>query len=201
MLTEPQQEDTIEPEDSPDLLIKSIEILPDQIIKNVETIALHQDQHQQNSTAEGRFLNQATAIFRRPQFLYFQILFFLVWGLCSHLSRQGILPESFPLFDVRDEGLDVASLLISTGVLIYQTRQEELSEERSHLMLQLNLLTEQKITKLISLVEELRTDLPNVKNRDDMEAEAMKQATNPQVILDALQQKLDPAVVPTRSAP
>ena len=199
MRTQPLQEMTIEPEDSPDLLIKSIEILPDQIVKNVETIALHQDQHQQNSTAEGRVLNQVTAIFRRPGFLYSQMVFFLVWGVCSHLAREGFLPSDFPLFDVRDEGLDVASLLISTGVLIYQTRQEELSEERSHLMLQLNLLTEQKIAKLISLVEELRTDLPNVKNRNDLEADAMKQATDPQVILDALQQKLDPAVVANRS--
>ena len=175
MLTQ-EEEATIEPEDSPDLLIKSIEILPDQIVKNVETIALHQDQHQQNSTAERRLLNRVTAIFRRPQFLYFQIIFFLVWGACSHLVRQGILPNNFLLFNVQDQGLDVAALLISTGVLIYQTRQEELSEERSHLMLQLNLLTEQKITKLISLVEELRTDLPNVKNRDDREAEEIGRA-------------------------
>lgn len=194
-----QQRDIIEAEDSPDLLIKSIEILPDQIVKNVETIALHQDQRQQDATAEGRVLNRVTAIFRRPQFLYFQIIFFLAWGVCSHLARVNILPKNFPLFDVRDQGLEVAALLISTGVLIYQTQQEELSEERSHLMLQLNLLTEQKITKLISLVEELRTDLPNVKNRDDREAEAMKQATDPQVILDALQQKLDSTVSTTRS--
>lgn len=169
-----RQEAMTESEEIPDLLIKSIEILPDQIVKNVETIALHQDQRQQNSTAERRFLNRVTAIFRRPQFLYFQIIFFIIWAACSHLAREGILFKSFPLFDIRDQGLEVAGLLISTGVLIYQTRQEELSEERSHLMLQLNLLTEQKITKLISLVEELRTDLPNVKNRDDMEAEAMK---------------------------
>ena len=198
MLTQ-EEEAPIEPEDSPDLLIKSIEILPDQIVKNVETIAFHQDRHQQNSTAERRLLNRVTAIFRRPQFLYFQIIFFLVWGTCSHLARQGLLPNNFLLFDVQNQGLDVAALLISTGVLIYQTRQEELSEERSHLMLQLNLLTGQKITKLISLVEELRTDLPNVKNCDDREAEAMKQATDPQVILDALQQTLDSTVVTTRS--
>jgi uncharacterized membrane protein len=81
--------------------------------------------------------------------------------------------------------------LISTGVLIYQTRQEELSEERSHLMLQLNLLTEQKIAKLISLVEELRVDLPDVIDRDDLEAEIMKQATDPEAILGALQQNLE----------
>jgi hypothetical protein len=41
------------------------------------------------------------------------------------------------------------------------------------------------------LVEELRTDLPNVSNREDLEAAIMKQATDPQAILDALQDKLE----------
>jgi uncharacterized membrane protein len=55
-------------------------------------------------------------------------------------------------------------------------------------MLQLNLITEQKIAKLISLVEELRTDLPNVKNRADLEAEIMQHSVDPQAILEVLQQ-------------
>jgi uncharacterized membrane protein len=55
-------------------------------------------------------------------------------------------------------GIDIASLLIATGVLVQQNRQDKLSEQRSHLMLQINLLTEQKIAKLIELIEELRTD-------------------------------------------
>jgi uncharacterized membrane protein len=50
------------------------------------------------------------------------------------------------------------------------------------------LITEQKIAKLISLVEELRTDLPNVKNRADLEAEIMQQAIDPQAILEIIQQ-------------
>ena len=117
-------------------------------------------------------------------------MFFTTWIVCTHLVNQKILPKNFPLFDLNLHGLEVASLLISTEVLIYQTRQEELSKERSHLALQLNLLTEQKITKLISLVEELRTDLPNVNNREDAEAEVMKQATDPQAILEVLQNNL-----------
>jgi uncharacterized membrane protein len=72
-------------------------------------------------------------------------------------------------------------------VLVYQNREEQLSEERAHLMLQVNLLTEQKLAKVISLVEELRTDLPNVKNRHDEEAEMMKQATDPQALIEAIQ--------------
>ena len=125
--------------------------------------------------------------------IYFQIGFFAIWEICGHLVDLGILPTSFPQFDLREQWLDLASLFISTGVLVYENRQEKVSEERSHLMLQLNLITEQKIAKLISLVEELRTDLPNVKNRTDEEAELMKQATDPQVILEVIQKISEPS--------
>jgi uncharacterized membrane protein len=79
---------------------------------------------------------------------------------------------------------------MSAGVLIVQKRQEKLAEQRAQLSLQLNLLSEQKIAKLIALVEELRCDLPNVKNRHDPEAEVMKQPADPQVVLEALEKSL-----------
>lgn len=163
------------------------DLLPEQVIKNIEAIAIHQDRHHQNSTAHQRALDRITAVFSRSQFLYFQIIFFTTWWTCSYLSTKHIILADFPLFDLRQEGLGVAGLLISTGVLIYQTRQEQVSEARSHLMLQLNLITEQKIAKLISLVEELRTDLPNVRNRADLEAKIMQQAIDPQAILEVIQ--------------
>jgi uncharacterized membrane protein len=188
MPTQEQKDAVIEAQAAnQDLLVKAIELLPEQVIKNVEVISNHQDQQMQNATAHQRGLDKIAAVFGQPQFLYFQIIFFTVWGGYSHLADQNILPKNFPLFDFSDKWLEVAGLLISTGVLIYQTRQEGLSEERAQLALQINLLTEQKIAKLISLVEELRVDLPNVKNRDDLEAEAMKQATDPQAILGVLQ--------------
>jgi uncharacterized membrane protein len=64
------------------------------------------------------------------------------------------------------------------------------AEQRAQLSLQLNLLSEQKIAKLITLVEELRCDLPNVKNRYDPKAEEMKQAADPHVVMNALEKTL-----------
>jgi uncharacterized membrane protein len=171
----------------PNSLIEATEQLPEQVIKNVETIDRHQDRHRQNTKPDRRVLNKIAAVFGRPQFLYFQIVFFTVWIGCSNLAERNIIAKNFPLFDLHLHGLEIASLLISTEVLIDQTHQEKLSKEQSHLMLQLNLLTEQKIAKLISLVEELRTDLPNVQNRADLEAEIMKQAIDPQAILEVIQ--------------
>jgi uncharacterized membrane protein len=172
------------------ILVESV-ILPDLVVKNVEVIHQHQSQHQLNSKTHHRALDKIGAIFGLPQFLYGQIVFFTVWIVCSNLADRDIIQKNFPLFDPDYHALEVASLLTSTGVLVYQTRQGKISEERSHLMLQLNLATEQKIAKLISLVEELRTDLPNVHNRDDVEAEAMMQAIDPEAILEVIKHNLE----------
>ena len=176
-----------------DVFVEASEVLPEHVLKNVETIASHQERQIQSVKADRRILNKIAGFLARPGFLYFQIGFFAMWIGCTSLAQRNLISKNFPLFDLHLHGLEVASLLISTEVLIAQAHQEKMNEERSHLALQLNLVTEQKIAKLISLVEELRTDSPNVKNRNDEEAEAMKQATNPQAILEVIQKNAHPA--------
>jgi uncharacterized membrane protein len=81
--------------------------------------------------------------------------------------------------------------LTATIVLITQTRQGKLAEQRAQLDLQVSLLAEQKTAKLIALIEELRRDLPNVKDRHDPQAVAMEQATDPHTVLGALEETLE----------
>jgi len=57
--------------------------------------------------------------------------------------------------------------LVATTVLTAQNRQNVENERRAHLELQVNLLAEQKVTKIIALLEELRRDLPIVRDRRD----------------------------------
>lgn len=176
------------------LKTEDVDPIPKQVLKNVEVIIGLDTQDKQRVPTHQRILEKIAATFGQPWFLYAELVFFAVWGICSYLASISLLALEFPKFDLRNQGIDVASLLISTGVLIHQTRQEELSDRRSQLMLQLNLLTEQKIAKMIALLEELRADLPNVQNRLDLEAEMMQQAADPQVVLNILQETLKQAV-------
>ncbi len=172
------------------------QVLPEQVLKNINTIISLQTQQDRHIPIHDHILERISMSFGQPWFLYTEIVFFLAWAACSHLANIGIFSANFPRFNLRDQGIDVASLLISTGVLIHQTRQEKFNDERSHLILQLNLLTEQKIAKLIALVEELRVDLPNVRDRYDLEAEMMQQATDPLIVLDILQETLKQGATP-----
>ena len=85
--------------------------------------------------------------------------------------------------------VSLCALIITTVVLIKQNRIAKLEEQRAHLDLQVTLLTEQKTTKLITLLEELRHDLPMVKDRHDPEAAAFQQPTDPDQVLSALYEK------------
>ncbi len=75
-------------------------------------------------------------------------------------------------------------------VLIKQNRVAKLGEQRDHLDLKVTLLIEQKTAKLIDLIEELRRDLPNVKDRHDSDAVVMQQPMRPQAVLAALDEEV-----------
>ena len=84
--------------------------------------------------------------------------------------------------------LTLIALLTTTIVLISQNRQSHLEQQHTHLGLQVNLLTEQKVTKLIHLMEELRKDLPMVKNRVDPQAMAMQERADASQVITAIEE-------------
>jgi uncharacterized membrane protein len=57
------------------------------------------------------------------------------------------------------------------------------------LILELAILSEQKIAKVIQLLEESRRDDPNIRDRRDPEAETMGQAADTRSVLDAIAKK------------
>ncbi|MBW4695236.1 MAG: DUF1003 domain-containing protein [Lyngbya sp. HA4199-MV5] len=169
--------------------------LPDPITRNIEAITSLHTQDVRDIPAHQRFLEAIATFFSRSTFLYSLLILLALWIVGSLFAS--FLPFDVPPFRWSSQGLDAAALVISTGVLVRQTRQENFAEQRSQLMLQLNLLSEQKIAKIIALLEELRADLPEVMNRHDPEAEVMQEAADPIAVLEALQENLAQELSPT----
>ena len=165
--------------------------LPEHISQNIETIIALHARHEQNVSPHQRLVETVTAFFGRPAFLYSIVLAITLWVIPNALPRRFGVPRfDPPPFAWLQFSLSIGSLLVTAGVLVTQNRQEKLAEQRAQLTLQLNLLSEQKIAKLIALLEELRRDLPDVKNRYDPEAETMKEATDPHAVILALEETL-----------
>lgn len=165
--------------------------LPDPIAENIEAIiAIHRQEAEDASAAE-QILATVASWFSRPVFLYLLLVGLGIWLGGNALNHTNLLPFELPTFSWAEQGLDAAALLISTGVLIRQNRQESFAEQRTQLMLQLNLLSEKKIAKIIALLEELREDLPDIAQRYDHEAAVMQVSTDPLAVLDALKENLE----------
>ncbi len=165
---------------------------PDPLSQNIEAITSIHVQAEQQVSRHQRAVEALTAFLGRPLFLYLIWLAVGVWVLSNLLVRhEGHRPWDPPPFSWLQGVVSFSGLLLTTVVLITQNRQGKRAEKRAHLDLQINLLAEQKITKLIALVEELRRDLPIVHDRHDPQAEAMQASADPHAVLEALEKNLD----------
>jgi uncharacterized membrane protein len=121
---------------------------------------------------------------------------------CGAMHRTPIDPPPFPWLQLASS---LGALLMASTVLTTQNRQRKVADGRAQLDLQVNLLAEQKVAKLIALVEELRRDMPNVQNRADPLAEAMTHAVDPHAVATAIEESIEAAVTkgepPSQRAP
>jgi uncharacterized membrane protein len=81
------------------------------------------------------------------------------------------------------------AFIISTTVLIRQNRMSKLADHHAHLDLQVNLLTEEKSSKIIALLEELRRDMPDVRNKVDSEADELAKHADAKAVLSAIERE------------
>lgn len=161
---------------------------PDVARPRLDTISSIRARWEGGIDAHQRAVERATALLGRPRTLYFLLVVVVSWIAFNgfppdHLNPP---PDPPPFFWLQG-AIAFTSLLLTTLVLITQNRQSRHAEERAHLELQVNLLAEEKVTKLIALVEELRRDLPMVHDRLDPEAERLQHAVDPHAVLEVLE--------------
>lgn len=176
-----------------------------QIGRNIAAVHDFYTREEQKRSASQRHAEHIGGWVGRPAFLVATLVFVSAWVAANAvLDAQGLAPfDEAPYFWL--QGLTgLAALLTTTVVLIKQDRVAKLVEQRAHLDLKVMLLIEQKTAKLIDLVEELRRDLPNVKDRSDTGAKVMLQAMSPQGVLAALGEELtlpDGSISPATAVP
>ncbi len=165
----------------------------DQIDQNIEKVlAFYQREERKLGTSQ-RIVESASKIIGRPLFLAFILALVTFWVVANVvLQIAGWREFDAPPFAALQGIVGLSSLITTTVVLITQNRIAKVEEQRAHLELQINLLSEQKMAKLINLIEELRRDLPMVKNRHDARAAAFQQPTDTDQVLSALDEKLSP---------
>jgi uncharacterized membrane protein len=166
------------------------EALSEPLAQNISDILKLEKKELERATGAQRYLEAVSRRLSQPAYLVGVLLFVGAWIAVNLASAAvGISPFDPPPFPWLENLLTLTALLTTTVVLIGQARQSTLAEQRAHLDLQINLLTEQKVTKVIHLLEELRTDLPGVRERHDPHVSQLKKPTDTAQVVSALKER------------
>jgi hypothetical protein len=94
-----------------------------------------------------------------------------------------------PPFAYLDCIISLAALLMTIVILTTENRINLHDARRDRLDLQINLLNERKISKVIEMLEALRRDSPAVPDRHDPEAREMVHSADPAAIARAIDER------------
>jgi uncharacterized membrane protein len=161
--------------------------LSEHIGQNIESVvALQKKEWDAMGVAQKR-VERVSRFLGRPFYLIALLSAIALWVAVNVFATTGGRWDP-PPFELLDGVMTLISLVTTTIVLIAQNRQTKLEKQHTHLALQVALLTEQKVTKLINLLEELRRDMPMVKDRHDAHAEALQESADTAKVLAALEE-------------
>ena len=167
---------------------QAINSLSEHIDHNIESMVEVQ-RKQRDSTGPAQLLVEKLSLFiARPGYLLGLVLFVIGWIAVNLVRPDGHAPFDPAPFAILDGLLTLSALVTATIVLIAQNRQARLEQQHRHLDLQVGLLTEQKVTKLIHLVEELRRDLPMVNDREDRQAAVLQESADAAAVISAIEE-------------
>lgn len=160
--------------------------VPEHVDEAVRSVThLHSDHHGRTSAPQ-RVVNRITAFMARPLFVAFLGLCVVGWIganlVAIMLGLQAIDGPSFPLME---GAANLFSMFVVMLVLVAQKHEDELNAHRDTLTLELAILSEHKIAKVIELLEELRRDSPHVQDRVDRQADQMAQPADAVSVLAA----------------
>lgn len=161
--------------------------LPAHIEETVRSLAqLHADHHR-NATPHERAVARTTALLAHPRFIGGLAIVVAAWMTLNLLAAPlGYPALDPPPFSWLGSAVSLVSLYMMVLILATQRRDDQLTQRREQLTLELAVLIEQKTAKIIQLLEESRRDNPQVQNRHDPEAEAMAQPADPESVLVAI---------------
>jgi uncharacterized membrane protein len=162
--------------------------LPPSVTENIDTITAFYARHEERMSRPQRIIEKISVILGSPGYVAGSVVFMVGWIIANLAGYElGYHEIDEPPFFWLQGIIAVNAFIISTTVLIRQNRMSTLAQHHARLDLQVNLLTEEKTSKIIAMLDALRRDIPGVKGDVDIEAVEMAQSADPNAVLDAIE--------------
>jgi uncharacterized membrane protein len=171
---------------------RDVEQLPSSAKENLQLLENFKDHEDEQVSGMQLAIERVSAFFGSPAYFVCAMLVIVLWVIVNtYGANHGWRHIDEPPFFWLQGLVSSNALLLTVAVLIRQNRMAEVAEHRSHLDLQINLLSEQKVTKILQLVDELQRDLTALRGGPDRQVEEMTKPADAHALMHAIKQKKD----------
>jgi uncharacterized membrane protein len=161
------------------------------VVENVEQVI-----RDERTIAEGRSLavrigEVVGASAGTLTYVFVQIAWVIIWVVINAGYFPGIAPfDPYP-FALLGGIMSLQCVFLACFVLMKQAHEARMSDRRSHLALQVNLLVEKEVTKLIQMLERMSVAEGIEEQVTDREAKELGRATDMDEVVQELDRRLD----------
>jgi len=151
--------------------------------RNIQALLKRQGIEDRKRTWQNKLADTVTSFTGSMSFVFIHLAMFGIW-IIWNLGWLGLKPFD-PSFVVLAMFASVEAIFLSTFVLISQNRMAEMADQRANLDLQVSLLSEHEITRLITLVTEIAKKM-DIAEAHDPEIEELTRNVLPEKVLDTI---------------
>ncbi|NUQ16959.1 MAG: DUF1003 domain-containing protein [Sphingomonas sp.] len=154
--------------------------------RNIDALRRRRAEEEAKAKFEERLASAITRFTGSLIFVYVHAAIYGFW-IVANLGWIQVVRPWDPTFVILAMIASVEAIFLSTFILITQNRMASAADRRAELDLQVSLLAEAEITKLVELVSMIaeRMDLSTAEQH---EIEEMKQRVAPEAVLDAIEE-------------
>jgi uncharacterized membrane protein len=152
--------------------------------RNIQALLNRQEEDDRNKSWQTRLADTVTRFTGSMLFVFIHLVLFGVW-IIWNCGWLGVKPFD-PSFVVLAMFASVEAIFLSTFVLISQNRMASLADKRANLDLQVSLLAEHEITRLVVLVTEMARKM-DIQASHDPEIAELAKDVHPERVLDTIE--------------
>jgi uncharacterized membrane protein len=154
--------------------------------RNIRALIAHREQEEETKRTQDRIADAITRFTGSMTFVYVHVAIFGLW-IVINLGWLPIVPPFDETFVVLAMVASVEAIFLSTFVLISQNRMAALADKRADLDLQVSLLAEHEVTRLLTLTTQIADKL-GVEASKDPELSELAQDVRPEKVLEKMEE-------------
>jgi uncharacterized membrane protein len=153
--------------------------------RNIAALLARRREEEQQLDWQERLADRITRFAGSMAFVWVHVALVGGWVVIN-LGLLPVLPAFDPTFVILAMVASVEAIFLSTFILITQNRMQAQADRRADLNLQISLLAEHEVTRLVSIVSEIGQRM-GISDAGSAEVDELKTDIRPEEVLDTLE--------------